>query len=443
LTLAFAGPGETTIENAKALLNDFVGLGPEDADGFPAIPDDDVLDLRLIFPATPDHLTDGVETVLEWTDYADLAYDVIVGEEKDRAVRKAAKHAENEIEATNVNEALIKELKQAEGEAYLILLWGEEGEEPDENAEVLLDLASSYDIKALDLTAGLDDIGFGDEDSSSEPEPEPEPEPEEEKPARGSRRRSKPEPEEEPEEEKPTRGRRRSLEAEEKPLEDKPEPDPEPEQKPTRSRRKTTPEPEPEDDSDSLDTQVAKARHAHNPQTDEEITNGQIKGIAAKQAAKARSIAPEIIHRFSFHPANADTAPKHEAVRSLAIEFAGALDALLPEGREKSLVLTKIEEAMFWANASIARGGATAGPEKPQDEPVQEDAQEAAEEPVRGRGRPRRDGSPAQPRAAADKAVMEYYDEDAEEWVKKGRGRPPKDAKTRLVDPKTGDVVED
>jgi hypothetical protein len=38
---------------------------------------------------------------------------------------------------------------------------------------------------------------------------------------------------------------------------------------------------------------------------------------------------------------------------------------------------------------------------------------------------------------------MEYYDEDAEEWVRKGRGRPPKDAKTRLVDPKTGDVVED
>ena len=37
--------------------------------------------------------------------------------------------------------------------------------------------------------------------------------------------------------------------------------------------------------------------------------------------------------------------------RTLAHHF----NDVLPDGREKAVALTKIEEAMFWANASIAR----------------------------------------------------------------------------------------
>ena len=45
----------------------------------------------------------------------------------------------------------------------------------------------------------------------------------------------------------------------------------------------------------------------------------------------------------------------HQEVRELTVTCAIALVGLCPAGRELSLALTKMEEAMFWANAAIAR----------------------------------------------------------------------------------------
>jgi hypothetical protein len=60
--------------------------------------------------------------------------------------------------------------------------------------------------------------------------------------------------------------------------------------------------------------------------------------------------------RFKYHPPRDEkTKQTHELVRAEFLALANKLDDLLPEGREKSLVLTKLEEAMMWANASIAR----------------------------------------------------------------------------------------
>lgn len=64
----------------------------------------------------------------------------------------------------------------------------------------------------------------------------------------------------------------------------------------------------------------------------------------------------EIQHRFKFHPADTEHRQKrHETVRSLCLYLAENLNGLLPEGREKSLAITHLEETMMWANAAIAR----------------------------------------------------------------------------------------
>lgn len=65
---------------------------------------------------------------------------------------------------------------------------------------------------------------------------------------------------------------------------------------------------------------------------------------------------PDLAHRFDYHPPSTPgVGDTHAIVRRLIGELAGDLDNLLPEGREKALVMTHLEEAMFWGNAAIAR----------------------------------------------------------------------------------------
>lgn len=61
-------------------------------------------------------------------------------------------------------------------------------------------------------------------------------------------------------------------------------------------------------------------------------------------------------NRFTYHPANTEERRQtHETVRMIMLQTAKAVDELVPPGRERSLAVTKLEEAMFWANAGIAR----------------------------------------------------------------------------------------
>jgi hypothetical protein len=63
----------------------------------------------------------------------------------------------------------------------------------------------------------------------------------------------------------------------------------------------------------------------------------------------------EIDRRFDYHAPDAGKKVLHETARSQAKATAEEWAEMLPESREKSLALTALEEALFWANAAIAR----------------------------------------------------------------------------------------
>ena len=64
----------------------------------------------------------------------------------------------------------------------------------------------------------------------------------------------------------------------------------------------------------------------------------------------------DIVNRFAFHPATTEEKRNdHASVRRHCQDLAEFLNEKLPDGREKTLAITHIEEAMFWGNAALAR----------------------------------------------------------------------------------------
>jgi hypothetical protein len=63
----------------------------------------------------------------------------------------------------------------------------------------------------------------------------------------------------------------------------------------------------------------------------------------------------QIEKAFTYHAPKEEQPKKYGFIRDHAKEYAEIIDHLCPNSREKSLALTKLEEAVFWANASIAR----------------------------------------------------------------------------------------
>lgn len=63
----------------------------------------------------------------------------------------------------------------------------------------------------------------------------------------------------------------------------------------------------------------------------------------------------QIENSFTYHAPKGDQAKRYETMREMAKRFAIFIVANTPESREQSLAITKLDEVVMWANASVAR----------------------------------------------------------------------------------------
>ena len=64
----------------------------------------------------------------------------------------------------------------------------------------------------------------------------------------------------------------------------------------------------------------------------------------------------ELQNRFTYHaPPDEATQEKYQQLRKMGFNLALMINNYCPGGREQALAFTKLEEAIMWANASIAR----------------------------------------------------------------------------------------
>jgi hypothetical protein len=63
----------------------------------------------------------------------------------------------------------------------------------------------------------------------------------------------------------------------------------------------------------------------------------------------------DLRNRFTYHPPKNGQAERYEEIRNYTHGLASLINNQCPDSREKSLAVTHLEDAVMWANASIAR----------------------------------------------------------------------------------------
>ncbi len=75
---------------------------------------------------------------------------------------------------------------------------------------------------------------------------------------------------------------------------------------------------------------------------------------AQKDAEERRNGPTPLAQRFARHAPSIEGQTQMELMRAHVFTLAKQIDQTVPEGREKALALTHLQEALMWANAGIS-----------------------------------------------------------------------------------------
>lgn len=79
----------------------------------------------------------------------------------------------------------------------------------------------------------------------------------------------------------------------------------------------------------------------------------ELRNFSEQRASVAKS--QQVENAFTYHAPKDNQPERYTQIREAAKGLALLIDAQCPNSREKSLALTNLEQAIMWANASIAR----------------------------------------------------------------------------------------
>lgn len=78
-------------------------------------------------------------------------------------------------------------------------------------------------------------------------------------------------------------------------------------------------------------------------------------GAYSREDFKKQTMEDELKNRFTYHAPKSNQPFKYEKIRAAGLLMATLVNELCPCSHELSMALTKIDEAVMWANAAIAR----------------------------------------------------------------------------------------